>query len=302
MKLIKNCKKDYFEKEKINLKQNGITLVALVVTIIVLLILAGISLSLVVGNNGVVKKAQQAIEETEFARKKEEEEFKRAEATMMTPWNGSIAESFAGGIGTQSDPYIVNNGEQLAYLAQQVNSGTSYEGQYIEITQSINLGNIKWTPIGVGSQGDRDETVWNMPDESNFRGILNGNNNVITGINIEEPNMHGVGLIGVLSEEGVVENIYMDQGKILGRSCVGGIVGASTGTVRNCINYAEVIAEDNDSNDSGQFAGGIIGWMYAGLVEDCTNTASVITKDDLFKVSRGKICGRNCWFYGTISG
>ncbi len=41
-------------------KQNGITLVALVVTIVVLLILAGVSISLVMGQNGVVKKAQDA--------------------------------------------------------------------------------------------------------------------------------------------------------------------------------------------------------------------------------------------------
>ena len=37
--------------------ENGITLIALVITIIVLLILAGISISLVLGNNGVLQKA-----------------------------------------------------------------------------------------------------------------------------------------------------------------------------------------------------------------------------------------------------
>ena len=41
-------------------KQKGITLVALVVTIVVLLILAGVSINLVLGDNGIVKKAQEA--------------------------------------------------------------------------------------------------------------------------------------------------------------------------------------------------------------------------------------------------
>ena len=41
-------------------KEKGITLVALVVTIVVLLILAGVSLNLVIGNNGLIKKAQEA--------------------------------------------------------------------------------------------------------------------------------------------------------------------------------------------------------------------------------------------------
>lgn len=43
---------------------NGITLVALVVTIIVLIILAGVSISLILGNNGIITKAKEAGKET----------------------------------------------------------------------------------------------------------------------------------------------------------------------------------------------------------------------------------------------
>lgn len=48
-------------------KEKGITLVALVVTIVVLLILAGISLTLVLGQNGIVSKAKEAREKTDEA-------------------------------------------------------------------------------------------------------------------------------------------------------------------------------------------------------------------------------------------
>lgn len=48
-------------------KEKGITLVALVVTIVVLLILAGVSLSLVLGNNGIIKHAQNASQEYQAA-------------------------------------------------------------------------------------------------------------------------------------------------------------------------------------------------------------------------------------------
>ena len=41
-------------------KQNGITLIALVISIIVMLILAGVSINAVVGDNGVLSKAQEA--------------------------------------------------------------------------------------------------------------------------------------------------------------------------------------------------------------------------------------------------
>ena len=40
--------------------KKGITLVALVVTIVVLLILAGVSINLVLGNNGIIAKAKDA--------------------------------------------------------------------------------------------------------------------------------------------------------------------------------------------------------------------------------------------------
>ena len=46
--------------EKYFKRKNGITLVALVVTIVVLLILAGVSINLVLGNNGIIAKAKEA--------------------------------------------------------------------------------------------------------------------------------------------------------------------------------------------------------------------------------------------------
>ena len=48
------------KKLKIN-KASGITLIALVVTIIVLLILAGISVQMLTGDNGILNRAEQAV-------------------------------------------------------------------------------------------------------------------------------------------------------------------------------------------------------------------------------------------------
>ena len=54
-------------------KEKGITLVALVITIIVLLILAGVTISLVVRDNGVIHKAQDAKTNMGGAQKREKE-------------------------------------------------------------------------------------------------------------------------------------------------------------------------------------------------------------------------------------
>ena len=64
----------YFEK--------GITLVALVVTIIVLLILAGVAITLTVGNNGIFNRASSATKEYTKASIKEELELAVADARM----------------------------------------------------------------------------------------------------------------------------------------------------------------------------------------------------------------------------
>ena len=52
---------------KVKEENKGITLIALIITIIVLLILAGITLSMVLGPNGIINRAKQAKEETERA-------------------------------------------------------------------------------------------------------------------------------------------------------------------------------------------------------------------------------------------
>ena len=55
-------------------KQKGITLIALVVTIIILLILAGVSISMLTGDNGIITQAQKAKEKTEEAKIREEQQ------------------------------------------------------------------------------------------------------------------------------------------------------------------------------------------------------------------------------------
>ena len=100
-------------------------------------------------------------------------------------WSGEIAESFAGGTGDESDPYLIETGEQLAKLANDVNNGETYSGKYFKLTSNIALnaespindnftaksttilnGLHQWTPIGTST--------------SQFAGTFDGNNRTIT--------------------------------------------------------------------------------------------------------------------------
>ena len=69
--------------------QKGITLVALVITIIVLLILAGVSISLVLGQNGVLNQASNAVVQQNLASAKQEVEM--AAAACYTEYMGAWA-------------------------------------------------------------------------------------------------------------------------------------------------------------------------------------------------------------------
>ena len=72
-------------------KEYGITLVALVVTIVVLLILAGITITYVMGDNSILKKASDARMQTEIVDYKERLEEKGLICSGTSP-NGNLVE------------------------------------------------------------------------------------------------------------------------------------------------------------------------------------------------------------------
>ena len=75
--------KNFDKKEQVRRKQEkGITLIALVITIIVLLILAAVSIATLTGENGILTKANKAKEETEIASEEEQRELAMIEANM----------------------------------------------------------------------------------------------------------------------------------------------------------------------------------------------------------------------------
>ena len=80
--------------KKLKIKQEkGITLIALVVTIVVLLILAGVSISLVLNNNGVISKAKDAKNQYAGAQTNEEKHFNE-----VTDWiDTKVGDTTGGG-------------------------------------------------------------------------------------------------------------------------------------------------------------------------------------------------------------
>ena len=78
------------EKHVGRTKEKGITLIALVVTIVVLLILAGVSITVLFGDSGIITMAQKAADETDKAAEKDQEDLNKLNEYLTNGnWGGS---------------------------------------------------------------------------------------------------------------------------------------------------------------------------------------------------------------------
>ncbi len=135
-------------------KERGITLIALVVTIIVLIILAGVSINMLVGDNGIITQAQSAQRETEEAEAREKLEMALLDLQMEKYTNPNyndeqfITDYLASqGMVAQDDIVIVGDYQFII------------DRENLRVTQSLGKGNESSTiEIGLSSQLASDYT------------------------------------------------------------------------------------------------------------------------------------------------
>ena len=229
-------------------------------------------------------------------------------------WDGSVAESFAGGKGTKDDPYQIATGSQLAYFAKRVNAeeyGEKYADTYFELTEDIDLGGKEWTPVG--------ETVADLIMGGHeyfvFSGNFDGNGYTIKNLTIgteTSPYSGDVcGLFGATSgtiEDVVLENVSINyvggnHSSGYGFRMGGALVGYSMGDIVNCT----VIGLDMKAGSDGSYValnsiGGLVGIQdgdttvshsrVSGKIEESTKKGNVGGfVGTLAKGSSAKYCG-----------
>lgn len=190
-------------------------------------------------------------------------------------WTDFTAADFAGGSGTKDDPYQIATAKQLAKLASEVNSGVpgqTHSGEYFKLTAPIDLSGKRWIPIGYGNASSRA-----------FSGYFDGNNQVITGLYVDERgNNVCAGLFGVVvavSDETVLKNFCIENATIYAGNSTdasaspdiygaGGLIGdASRAHVSDC---------SADVTVTGRcISGGFIGNVFQGSYKNCTAKGSV---------------------------
>ncbi len=163
-------------------------------------------------------------------------------------WKGGVAESFNSGSGTKEDPYMITNGDELAYLAAKVNGGDDCSGEYFALAADIDLGGAEWTPIGYGY----DVNGAGIYDRV-FRGHFDGNGHAVRNMTITEAEIHSDGFYGN----------YVTVG-LFGAIC--GDLSGETGVVD-----LELTASVSlyDQSSEVLFAGGIAGFMTKATISGC---------------------------------
>lgn len=318
--LEKKLKYKKITKKK-NLQEKGITLIALVVTIIILLILAGVTLNIALSDNGLFSKAKTAADEYNQKSIEEKLQILYAERQLENYENGTnekidvtelLEEKTGEGKITEKD--IKEFNDQLKqYGYEEVKTISSDE----EIAK---IGKDDAHPIdGIYVQlGDIESLTLTTPigtEENPFTGVYNGNGKKIQNLNIESTERN-VGIFGV--NNGTIKNLKIENGSIISdNNVVGAIVGLNNGKIENCINKSNVTGkavvggiagrsrgsiklcsneglvsssvEYDESEIFGSDTGGIAGGLiYGGLISSCFNKGKISGN----KRAIGGICGR----------
>lgn len=124
-------------------EKKGITLIALVITIIILLILASISLNLVFGEYSIIEMAKRAVQNTDLAKVEEENELKELEELIEdeTNENPFCIVTFDSNGGTELQPIKVSrNGGTYENLPTPTKSGYAFNGWYTSESEENGTG------------------------------------------------------------------------------------------------------------------------------------------------------------------
>jgi len=225
------------------------------------------------------------------------------------------------GEGTQENPYVISSSENLLYMAEQINAGTSgYSTAYYKQTANIDMSSVSWTPIesfagnydgqgymikNLNGEGSNYDDVYKSDNINAFSFIISlsghiKNLGISCSISVTIKNhVHRAPFCISLLSSGIIENCF-STGSISTMtelwyptkdSMVGGIASVSNGTIRNCYSNCTLSADAESGAGSGNIrVGGIVATIQSGLVENC-----------LF-VGSGNVNNNGYWKIGGIIG
>ena len=209
--------------------------------------------------------------------------------TPSTAWDGTEKEAPTGS-GTQASPYQIENGAQLAWLADKVNNASTVSAIYAVLTNDIDLGGCSFTPIG--------------KDFHEFSGVFDGKGYTVSGLNVTD--VADAGLFGT-AKDATIRNVVV-RGNVTGTDNAAGILAKAKTTacsIENCGNEATVTSTG--------YAGGILGTIgtygVSCSISGCYNTSPVTSTGSsssgraagIIGYDNGKTPVTDCYNTGNIT-
>ncbi len=195
-------------------------------------------------------------------------------------WNGDA--DFTGD-GTKEKPYQIRSLAGLMGLSRAVAEGESFAGEYFELTQDINLGNLdlnggSWNPIGWYQSAEEMTGEVRNP----FSGHFNGRGHTIRNLRIVSGKMplDYVGLFGVIDGGSVTDLKVLardvggtDHAAVLAGEIRGGAV------IRNVTVSGYVTAENGQIGHAGGITAVADGSGGRVTIENCSAVNISVTSD-----------------------
>ena len=231
-----------------------------------------------------------------------------------TAWRDNAAAAFAGGNGTETDPYQITDGAQLAKIAKDVENGTAYKDAYFRLENDIDLSAHRWNPIGVYKwYGD-------TTDNRMFAGFLDGNGKTITGLIVDErTEKNRAGLFGKITCIGTATNVGVKNLNIVDARIYAtneGMKSSSSAILAGMVmtNPGDTVRFDDISvsgtivntkvGDNSMISGGLIGEAYRVTADNCKSDVTIEGGDNMGGFV-GMDCGSaytNCKVTGKVTG
>ena len=214
----------------------------------------------------------------------------------------AMAQFFAGGSGTQNDPYLIATAEQFNEMANTATQGKYYK-QTVDLTfnnnnetkfKGINFsGYYDGQGFSIKSSGEQNNTLFNEISGGEVKNL------VIDGVRVSEGWVSSGGLLCRKFSNGQIENITVtncnySNSVYTGTRPSGGLIGImSDGTLSNCC------VKGTTTIKSRKVTGGLIGRMTGGRVEYSSFTGNTVSAEQI--VSTDGFCHAG-GIVGEISG
>ena len=209
---------------------------------------------------------------------------------ILTLAAGSAFGKYSGGAGNSGDPYKIATKADLLALA----ANTGDYGKDFILMADIDLSGETFTHAVISSHTNDASAIF---DGTQFTGVFDGNDHVISNLVINASTGNYVALFGYLGSGGQIKNLGVENADITGKYCVSGLLGQNDGsTLTACYSSGSV--------SGSTCVGGLLGANY-GTLTACYATALVSGYSHiggLLGSNYNAAAATNCYATGPVHG